>query len=108
PDADIARADRLEAADHAQGCGLAAAGRAEKGDELALLDREGEVVDGARAVAKHLADLGELEIVRHLRVTRYRSQARGMPGSLAGGAGDRPLHDVTTSMSGSVAIPDIK
>ena len=44
-DADRAGGRGLEAGDHAQRRGLAAAGGAEEGDELALLDVEVEVAD---------------------------------------------------------------
>ena len=48
-DLDRARRRRHEAGDHAQGRGLAAARGAEQGDELALLQRQVEVVDGVEA-----------------------------------------------------------
>ena len=46
-DQDLARARHLEAGDHAQGRGLAAARGPEQRHELAGLDRERHVVDGA-------------------------------------------------------------
>ena len=57
-DQDLALARHLEAGDHAQGRGLAAAGGAEQGHELARLDGEGDVVhgrDGAVALG-HVAE----------------------------------------------------
>ena len=45
-DHDRAGVVALEARDHAQGRGLAAARRAEQGQELAVLDREIDRVDG--------------------------------------------------------------
>ena len=51
---DRAGGRRLEAGDHAQHRGLAAAGRAEEGDELALLDVEVEVLDD-RGLAEGLS-----------------------------------------------------
>ena len=39
----------LEAGQHAQERGLAAAGTAEQGEQFALLDGEGDVVDGGEA-----------------------------------------------------------
>ena len=45
-DPDLARGRILEAGDHAQRRGLAAAGGADEHDELAVLDREVDVLDG--------------------------------------------------------------
>ena len=56
-DGDAPRARRGEADDHAQQRGLAAAGRADDRDELAVADREIHPVDGddrLLAVAEHL------------------------------------------------------
>src|SRR5262249_43311525 len=44
-DDDLARLGSLEASEAAQGCGLAATGRPEQGDELASLDTEADVID---------------------------------------------------------------
>ena len=46
-DQDLPAARHLEARDHPQRRGLAAAGRPEQRHQLAGLDREGHVVDGA-------------------------------------------------------------
>ena len=49
-DHDVAARDLLEPADHAQERGLAAAGRPDEDDELAIGDREVHAVDHARGV----------------------------------------------------------
>ena len=53
-DEDLAFGHFLEAADHAQRRGLAAAGRAEHGDKFAMLDFGVEVDDRPRAAGKGL------------------------------------------------------
>ena len=53
----------LEAADHAQGRRLAAAGRTEQAEELAVLDLEVDVVDGDH-VAERLRHLDEADVDR--------------------------------------------
>ena len=58
-DLDLAVGDLLETGDHAQGGRLAAAGRADEHDELAVLDVEVQVGDGAVAVAVGLGDVVE-------------------------------------------------
>src|SRR5205823_4931904 len=52
----------LEPGDHPQGRGLAASGRAEQGEERALRDRQGEVVDGGEG-AERLGDPGQAKIL---------------------------------------------
>ena len=65
-EADGAGGDLLEAADHAQRGGLAAAGRTEQGEELAALDVERQIVDGDH-VAEALGDPFEPNVrLRHL------------------------------------------
>ena len=58
-DPDLAVRDLLETRDHAQRRRLAATGRADEHDELAVLDREVEVGDGAVAVTVDLGDVVE-------------------------------------------------
>ena len=60
-DGDGAFGGRHEAGDHAERRGLAAAGGAEQGDELALGQREGDVGDGAQAGAVALTEALEDE-----------------------------------------------
>ena len=57
---DLARGRLLEAGEHAHQRGLAAAGRAEQGEELALVDDEREIVDGDE-IAEALGDVAELD-----------------------------------------------
>ena len=60
----------LEAADHPQRRRLAAAGRAEEAEELAVPDLEVDVVDGDR-VAELLDDIDETDVdLRHSRLSR--------------------------------------
>ena len=54
-----AAADVLQPGDHPQGGGLAAAGRTDEHDELAVGDVDGEVVYGVEAVLVLLVDLVE-------------------------------------------------
>jgi hypothetical protein len=49
-DQDVARRDRLEPGHHAQGRGLAAAGRADQHHELLVADFQVHVVDGVNLV----------------------------------------------------------
>ena len=58
---DAAGGRLLEAADHPQGRGLAAAGRAEEAEELAVDDLEVDVVDGEH-VAERLGHLDEPDV----------------------------------------------
>ena len=44
-DQDLARVDLLEAGEHAQGRGLAAAGRADEDEELAVVDLQVQLVE---------------------------------------------------------------
>lgn len=57
-DQDTAGGGMLQPRQHAQGRGLAAAGRAEQRDQRAGLDREREIVNG-REIAELLFDIGE-------------------------------------------------
>jgi hypothetical protein len=58
----LARRDVLQAGDHAQQGGLAAARRADEDAELALLDRQVGVLDGQRQTGGvALADLLEVD-----------------------------------------------
>ena len=62
---DQAGGGHLEAADHPQRRGLAAAGRPQEREELAVLDIEVDVVDGG-AVAEALDDVHEMDVdLRH-------------------------------------------
>src|SRR5262249_34499372 len=49
-DQHLARTDRFEASHHAQGCGLAAAGRSDQNHELLVADFEIHVFDGMKVV----------------------------------------------------------
>ena len=60
-DPDSSLADLLEPGDHAERRGLAAAGRADEDHELALADRELELIDGAGPVGVDLGDLVEAD-----------------------------------------------
>ncbi|HWJ32189.1 MAG TPA: hypothetical protein VNR59_07600 [Gaiellaceae bacterium] len=60
-DADDAAADLLEPGDHAERARLAAAGRSDEDDELAVGDVEVELVHGARAVRVDLRQALELD-----------------------------------------------
>jgi hypothetical protein len=62
-DPDHAVGDVLESGDHPQRRGLAAPGRPDEHHELAVLDREVELLDGTRAVRIDLAD----RLERHRR-----------------------------------------
>ena len=61
PQLDQARGGLLEPADHPEGGRLAAAGRPEEGEELAVLDLEVDVVDGG-GFAEALDDIDETHI----------------------------------------------
>jgi len=65
PDQEVAAGNFLKSRDHAQRGGLAAAGRPEKGDELAFLDVEIEIHDRRRPVLIDFADMSELKIKIH-------------------------------------------
>jgi len=65
-DADLAAADLLEAGEHAQGGGLAAAGGADEHHQLPVPDLEVEVVHRLRAIVVDLRD----GVVRDLGHTR--------------------------------------
>ena len=56
-DAHLAAGDRLQPGHHPQGGGLAAAGRPDEHEELAVGDIEAEVVDGVKAVLVDLVDI---------------------------------------------------
>ena len=73
-DDDAARGDRLQPGDDAQQRRLAAAGRADHDDELALLDREAHALDGAEG-AVVLGDVVDDE-ARH----RVAPTCRARPG----------------------------
>jgi len=60
-DDDLARGRRLETRQHAQKRGLAAARRAEKGEELAASDCEIDVIDCLDAAWKNLGDVPDLD-----------------------------------------------
>jgi len=69
---DLPRGRRDEAADHVEDGGLAAAGRAHDGHELALVDLEGDRRDGgdlARALTEGLREVpdGDADARRHYR-----------------------------------------
>src|SRR5690606_793580 len=66
--------DRLETGDHPQHGGLAAAGRADENEELAVLDVQVDVADGAGAVG---VDLSE---ALH-RYCRHFTSSRPAPGT---------------------------
>ena len=61
-DVDLSLGDLFETADHAQRRGLAAAARAEHGDELAVLDLGVEVDDGAHVAVEGLVDVDEDDV----------------------------------------------
>src|ERR1035437_4477518 len=63
-----------EAGDHAQGRGLAATGRAEQGDELALLQRQRHVLH-RRRVAEGLSEAGKDQLVHE----RLRLSMKSLP-----------------------------
>ena len=74
---DQARRRLLEAADHPQRGGLAAAGRAEQAEELAVVDLEVDVVDGEHLPVS-LRDLDESNVdARHGQELLQRRVARG-------------------------------
>ena len=58
----------LEARQHSQQRGFAAAGRAEQTENLAALNPKGNVVDG-KEIAKSLADVLELDVGLRRRVS---------------------------------------
>jgi len=66
-DPDLARADLLEPGDHAQGSRLAAPGRADEYDELALCDLEVEVTDRDHVAAVDLGKVDELDLGHYPR-----------------------------------------
>ena len=73
-DADLAAGDVLEAGDHAQQRGLAAAGRADEDDELAMLDGQVDALDDLdRAIA--LANALEFE-TGHVRFSASAAARR--------------------------------
>ena len=75
----------LEPADHPQGRGLAAAGRAEEAEELAPVDIEVDVIDRDH-VPIQLGDLGQMDVdVRHGRsqLLHGYDRPRGAPGTHA-------------------------
>src|SRR5574340_573855 len=59
---DQAAARLLEAADHTEGRGLAAAGGPQQGEELAVEDLEGDVVDGHDVGSESLGHVDEADI----------------------------------------------
>ena len=61
-DVDLSVGDLFEAADHPQRGGLAAAARAEHGDELAVLDLRVEVDDGAYVAIEGLVDVDQNDV----------------------------------------------
>src|SRR5690606_19484345 len=65
-----ARGDFLDAADHAQKGGLAAARRPDEGDELAIRDRQVDVVEDGQGTVD-LVQILELD-TRHAASSRYR------------------------------------
>ena len=72
-DPDLPVRDLLEAGEHAQGGGLAAAGGADDDHELGILDDEVELVDGERPVVVDLRDLLERDL-SHARSFQVRSR----------------------------------
>src|SRR5690606_31619028 len=68
---DAALARLLEAGEHAQERGLAAARRAEQREELALVDRQRQIVDGGE-VAEPLGDVLEGDIGACRRIVPRR------------------------------------
>ena len=56
---DLARGGLLQAGDHVQRGGLAAAGGAQKADQLAVGDLEGEIIDGNDFLTRLLVPAGE-------------------------------------------------
>ena len=61
PDQDVSRSDVLQAGQQAEGGGLAASGRPEQYQELPLLHRQAERVQGDGAVAELLGHPGEID-----------------------------------------------
>src|SRR5260370_4503366 len=61
-DVDVAAGDGLEACDHPQQRGLAAAGGADQHAELAVADLEVDALDGLEAAGVGLADVAEGDI----------------------------------------------
>ena len=74
-DADFAGGRVLEAGDHAQRRGLAAAGRADEHHELAVLDRAREVVDGDHR-SEPLAEVDELDAGQRYLLTMPKLKPR--------------------------------
>ena len=83
-DHDAALADVLEPGEHAQRRRLAAARRADEHHELAVLDVEVEVVDGARAVGVHLRHAIERHSGQRINLASVPRSARARPLSPAG------------------------
>ena len=80
-DADVARADLLEAGDHAESSRLAGAGRTDEDQELAVCDLEVEPVDRDGPVRENLGDVVEGDLGNHtapfvVRRSRYHSALR--------------------------------
>src|SRR3546814_6015743 len=83
---DGALAGRLEAGQHAQQRGLAAARGAEQREELALEDVEGDVVDGDE-VAETLGDADDLHVRLFARIVPWRPALAGGRAAAARGGG---------------------
>ena len=79
-DADRAGGHFLEPGDHAQQRRLPASGRADQHHELAVPDRQADVVDGQEAVPVHLRDAVDLDR-GHQRVAVIRSEPPEAAGS---------------------------
>ena len=79
-DADLARGRILEAGDHAQRRGLAAAGRPDEDDELAVLDGEAQVPDRDDG-AEGLVQIAQLD-ARHI-LSPYHAEAEAAREMLA-------------------------
>ena len=80
---------RLEAGQHAQERGLAAAGRAQQGEELALVDVEADIVDGVD-VAELLGDVLDLDERLGVRVLPGLDPV-ALVGARPGRGGGRPV-----------------
>ena len=82
-DRDRAVGDLLEPGDHAQGRRLAAPGRPDEHEELAVLDLEGQVLHGVEAVVVDLVDFVRAPPQPRLRLPRH---------SILSTWNDRPSH----------------
>ena len=106
-DVELAAGDGLKACNHAQGRGLAAAGRSDEHDELAVLDLEVEVLDRDDTFVRDL----EVRVVLLLRLLlaevlllgglRIRIDLGDVPEAHIGHATYRPFHRGESSQRGA-------